>query len=861
VTVPVASAVASNEIHVIALTVNAVPHTPTVSGYTNLIADTEPNGTSNMGHSVWYKVGPISAGTNVTCSVAGVTRARIAAVSFKITGANTAAPFSEGSGVTAQSLIANGGSVTAPTRTAVNSRFLITTFGVRTSDSTGATGGIAASGGGLTEIDDIQSSVGTGFSSVITEAAYLVLSGAGATGTKTVVSSLAGYPVGSSFLVSPGANTAPATPTIDTVTPAATQNTVAWTAPDNGGSAITDYDLQRQVYQADGVTVATAWASIGAATINGSSTSYTDTGLTNGTIYGYRLSATNAVGTSAFSGEKKGTPAAGGGAGTGFIGYLQTKFGSALLHYWPLNDVYQAQDVIGDADGTVNGTVSFTSTGAVFSGSSGNYILVADRADLSVRNQASKSMGQFHGMSVSNWSTTDNLRSLSDQGGYCHYMGKGASGQHEYTWRYYSDRTTDPSWTRQKRTSLYHYRLSGDLGTGSYIQDNPGTNVEQVMFGNWDLNFTSDSQANTFWDGSSANGFGSSFPGGTFIGKAGVARECDGFTSGGGGTNIYPDDGTAPFTIGCRYDRDSWIRGKIRRVAHFNRKLTKAEIADINANWALAEGTPGGGNQNTAPTAVLNLAAVRTADPSVVTVSWAAPTSNGGAAIDGYRVSWVSGSQTFTTPSLVTSPYTAIAVPSGATTFTVEAHNSQGYGPGTNFTVPVAATLQLIGTLTDDFNSPTAGLDWTKGTGVAENASTGQLEWSTIDSTPRGAYIRGDFRSQSAWFTVTPSTASNTVTAMFVRSTTDPTRTMKIAYLNGTIQVIVTDGAADSTPFSRIYSSSTDKYWRVLDTGSTISFQYSADGTDWLNLRTGVARPAWLNDVQVGIEAYTGTSV
>ena len=65
--------------------------------------------------------------------------------------------------------------------------------------------------------------------------------------------------------------------------------TVGWTAPGNGGSAITSYTVTPYIGSAAQAPV----------TVSGSppATSTTVTGLTNGTSYTFTVSATNAVGT------------------------------------------------------------------------------------------------------------------------------------------------------------------------------------------------------------------------------------------------------------------------------------------------------------------------------------------------------------------------------------------------------------------------------------------------------------------------------------------------------------------------------------------------------------------------------------
>jgi fibronectin type 3 domain-containing protein len=88
------------------------------------------------------------------------------------------------------------------------------------------------------------------------------------------------------------APTAPAAPSAPSVVVGNGQATVSWAAPANGGSSITSYSVD---YSANGGTSWTNFAS------NIATTSATVTGLTNGTNYVFRVSATNSVGTSSSS--------------------------------------------------------------------------------------------------------------------------------------------------------------------------------------------------------------------------------------------------------------------------------------------------------------------------------------------------------------------------------------------------------------------------------------------------------------------------------------------------------------------------------------------------------------------------------
>lgn len=71
---------------------------------------------------------------------------------------------------------------------------------------------------------------------------------------------------------------------------------IAWRAPDDGGSPITGYELQRKLaVAADSTYTAVALAG------DGLSRRHTDTGLAAETAYAYRVRAVNAIGRSAFS--------------------------------------------------------------------------------------------------------------------------------------------------------------------------------------------------------------------------------------------------------------------------------------------------------------------------------------------------------------------------------------------------------------------------------------------------------------------------------------------------------------------------------------------------------------------------------
>ena len=100
-----------------------------------------------------------------------------------------------------------------------------------------------------------------------------------------------------------GAPAAPSAPQSLAATAGSGSVTLSWSAPaSNGGSAVTGYNVYRGTTA--GGESATPVAS------NVTTTSFTDTGRTNGTTYYYRVAAVNSVGTSPQSNEASATPQA-----------------------------------------------------------------------------------------------------------------------------------------------------------------------------------------------------------------------------------------------------------------------------------------------------------------------------------------------------------------------------------------------------------------------------------------------------------------------------------------------------------------------------------------------------------------------
>ncbi len=105
-------------------------------------------------------------------------------------------------------------------------------------------------------------------------------------GTGNVSSEVSATPTNTS---QPSAATAPGSPSLSATAVSATQINLSWNAPSNGGSAITGYKIEVKKGTGSFEILVTNTAS--------ASTIYSHTGLTAGTVYYYRVSAINSIGT------------------------------------------------------------------------------------------------------------------------------------------------------------------------------------------------------------------------------------------------------------------------------------------------------------------------------------------------------------------------------------------------------------------------------------------------------------------------------------------------------------------------------------------------------------------------------------
>ncbi|MFA6096469.1 MAG: DUF2341 domain-containing protein [Candidatus Paceibacterota bacterium] len=119
-----------------------------------------------------------------------------------------------------------------------------------------------------------------------------------------------------------GAASAPAQVAGLNATSGNTQISLSWTAPDNGGSAITNY----RVYRSSPTNGSYSLLALGGCSSLGNTTICTDSGLANGTAYFYKVSAVNLIGEGPQSDEASAIPVG--------LGCLKTGGGSWLDSNW-----------------------------------------------------------------------------------------------------------------------------------------------------------------------------------------------------------------------------------------------------------------------------------------------------------------------------------------------------------------------------------------------------------------------------------------------------------------------------------------------------------------------------------------------
>ena len=474
-----------------------------------------------------------------------------------------------------------------------------------------------------------------------------------------------------SFVVLPAyyAPTVPGVPTSVTLTPGNTQVSMSWTAPvDDGHSSITDYSIQYKSGSSwipfiDGVST---------------STSVIVTGLTNGTVYSFRVAAVNAIGTGSYTSSLTSTPATIPGAPTSLSA---ARSGTSATLTWSapasnggsaVTDYLVSYKLSSDASWTNFSDGVSASTGATVTG-------LTNGADYDFQVVTVNLVGNSAPTSTVNLTATPGASQVAlawnapaSPGGTIadyemQYRVSGAAG-----WTTFPDSvstSTGGTVTSLTNGTIYNFRVATILTTSavssytSVVSATPRTSPSAVT----DLaTVPGNRQVALTWTAPSDGG--SAITDYTIQFKASTDSSWNTFTD--------PVIGTTGATV-----------TGLLNATSYDFRVATTNVVGTSAYSSAVSGTP-----RTTPGLPTSLVATPT--NGQVTLSWSAPASNGGAAVSDYIIEVKPASGfTWTTIADGTSTITSLVV-TGLTNdtaynFRVAAANIAGVG---GYATPVAST-------------------------------------------------------------------------------------------------------------------------------------------------------------------------
>lgn len=575
---------------------------------------------------------------------------------------------------------------------------------------------------------------------------------------------------------------APSTPSAPTATRGNGQVALSWTAPSNGGSAITDYEID---YSSNS---GSSWDVFADGT--SSATSATVTGLTNGTAYVFRIRAVNAAGTSSSSPASSSvTPAAVPSAPTGVAGNFgngqvalswtapSASNGSAITDYtiqyssnagasWFAFSHTASTATSATITGLTNG-VSYTFRVAAVNGvgtsaySADSPAIVPATLPSSVSGIPNAQAGD-RAVTISWTAPAANGCAITDY--EIQYTTNNGSSYSTFI-HSPSDATTQTVTYLTNGTS-YRFRVapSNCAGTASFSLLSAAVVPNPVPSQTSGLSVATNGQSNQLvlnWTAPNNNG-------------SAITDYLIEYSIDGGQTWQTYADGTSTSTTATLTNLTNGANYSFR----------------VSAVSAIGAGLP---STSSAPVVAAALpgtfasAVSATSTPGQIALSWNAPASNGGSAITDYLIEYSSNGgstwQTFAhTASAATTAVLTGLTPNATYTARVSAINSVGTGPVSTVAIPVVALAATApGTITQTTavagsNPGEVALTWAapaaNGSAITdytiEYSLDGGLTWVTFtdgQSTATTATITGLTAGTSYVFRVTAINGVGTATA------------------------------------------------------------------------------------------------
>lgn len=621
---------------------------------------------------------------------------------------------------------------------------------------------------------------------------------------------------------------APTTPAAPTAVRGNTTAAVSWVAPSNGGAPITAYELQ---YSADSGSTWTSWSN----SLTG--TSATVTGLTNGTAYTFKVSATNSVGTSSFSPASTAvTPAAVPSAPTGVT---SSRSGTSLVVSWtapasdggsPITDYTIEFSSNGGTSWSAFGHTASTSTTATITGLSNGYTYINRIAAVNAVGASaysSSSSGVLIAVVPGAPTGLTPVRGDTEIAiSWAAPPTTGGSAITSYTVDYSSD--SGSTWTTfSSSVATTSTTVTGLTNGTSYVFRIAAANA--IGVGNYSGTSIAVSPAAL----PSAPTLGTLTPGANSIAVSWTAPSSTGgfaitdyiieYSSNGGST-------WSVFSHSASNATSRTITGLTNGTTYLVRVSAVTSIgtgaASANSSSQLVAAAPG---QPTAPTIVNG--------STQATINWAAPAANG-CAISGYKIeqSTNAGSTwTIVTSSASGTSYTATGLTNGtAYVFRLAAENCMGFGAASaasTSVTPNPVSSQPLALTVTGAGSNQVTLNWTAPTNNGGTSIIDYIiEYSTDGGTTWQTYVDGVSAATSA--SVTGLTAglnySFRVSAVNgVGASSSSTSTLSLA--SGSVP-----NAIASAPTSSAVPGTTTITWTLpADGGSALTsaeLQYSTNG-------------------------------